>query len=118
MKLVMPDQSKPPDDDIPETRARATLTLYPGSESIRFEEGKPGEHSMREAYLDKKPYLGDEILKFKNGLQTEGGPALAEQLTVIIKPDSGVRYGQVIGVLDEMTINDIRRYMMVDAGAK
>ncbi len=117
MKLVMPDQTARPDDSV-QVRARTTLTLYPGTGSIRFEEGKPGTHPMGQVFLDKKPLLRDALLRFKDGLQREGGSVLAQDMTVIIKPASDVQYGQLIGVLDEMAINDIRKYVMVDATAK
>lgn len=111
MKLVMPDQSC---DDCSQAKARATLTLYPGATSVRYEEGTPGVHPMKEAFLDKKPFLRDEILDFKRGLLQEGGQALAVEMTVIIKPSLDASYGQLIGVLDEMTINEVQKYVLVD----
>gem|GEM_PF-4406013 len=37
-------------------------------------------------------------------------------MTVIIKPDRELSYEQLIGVLDEMTICDVGRYMIVEKG--
>jgi biopolymer transport protein ExbD len=111
MKLVMPDQSSTDG----QSRARSTLTLYPGAGSVRYEEGKPGEHPMQEAFLDKQPSLRDELIRFRKGLQQDGGAPLVDDMTVIIKPSAGVTYGQLIGVLDEMTINNVKKYMVIDS---
>lgn len=116
MKLVMPDQSGVIDHV--QARARTTLTLYPGPDSIGYEQGIPGTHPREKAFLDKKPLLRDALLRFKRGLLQDGGAALAEDMTVVIKPGSDVQYGQLIGVLDEMTINDIKKYVVVDADEK
>ena len=38
----------------------------------------------------------------------------ADDLYIIIKPDKDATYKNAVDVLDEMTINDIKRYSMVD----
>ena len=38
----------------------------------------------------------------------------ADDLFIIIKPDKDATYANAVDVLDEMTINDIPRYAMVD----
>ena len=39
----------------------------------------------------------------------------ADDLFIIIKPDKDANYKNVVDVLDEMTIDDIKRYSMIDA---
>lgn len=109
MRLVMPDK---PDRDSTQAPAVATLTLYPNERSVLYEEGKPGEHPLQEAFLDKSPSVREEIMNLQDRL---GQSTLATKadMTVIIKPDAGLSYGQLINVLDEMTICGVKRYMIV-----
>lgn len=108
----MPDKTK---IDSSEAPASATFTLYPGAKSIHYEEGKPGEHPLREAFLDRSPSVREEIVSLQNRL-AHSTRFSKRDMTVIIKPDRELSYEQLIGVLDEMTICDVGRYMIVEKG--
>ena len=112
MRLVMPDKAK---IDSSEAPASATLTLYPGAKSVHYEEGRPGEHPLREAFLDRSPSVREEIVSLQNRL-VQSTRFSKKDMTVIIKPDRELNYGQLIGVLDEMTICGVERYMIVEMG--
>ena len=109
MRLNMPDTSGP---DATVTAAAATLTLYPDAGRVLYQEGRPGESSLQEAYLDKSPSLREEILRVQDRL-THSKEFTKDRLTVIIKPHPALSYGQLIGVLDEMTICGVKKYMIV-----
>jgi biopolymer transport protein ExbD len=40
--------------------------------------------------------------------------AFGDSLLVVIKPSGGASYKNVVDILDEMTINDIKRYILID----
>ncbi len=42
----------------------------------------------------------------------------AKEMVVLIKPTDKSSYGNVVDVLDEMTINSVKTYMLMDADAK
>jgi biopolymer transport protein ExbD len=109
MRLVMPDK---PGKDSSQAPTAATLTLYPGSGSVFFEEGKPGEHPMQEAFLDRSPSVRDEIIRLQDRL-ADSRDLTQGDLTVIIKPHPDLSYEELIAVLDEMTICAVKKYMIV-----
>lgn len=88
-----------------------TLTLLLGKEgSIHFYEGifdaaQPGQLKTAQA-SDIREYI---IRKKRN---TD-----PEKLMIIIKPTNEATYKQTVDILDEMTINDIKRYALTDISA-
>jgi len=110
MRLNMPDK---PNGDSTQTATDATITVYPGEKSIRYEEGKPGLHPMQEVFLDKTPSLRDLIIA-KHEKLDHSRLFTRDSLVIIIKPNADVDYKQLIGVLDEMTINGVKKYVLVD----
>ena len=85
-----------------------TLTLLLGKEGIiHFYEGifdaaQPGKLKTAQA-SDIREYI---MLKKRN---TD-----PDKLMVIIKPTNDATYKQTVDILDEMTINDIKRYALTD----
>jgi biopolymer transport protein ExbD len=108
--LSMPDK---PHGDSTEAATDATLTVYPDEKSVHYEEGKPGSNPMREVYLDKTPSLREAIIDKQRRLD-HNGRFTRDSLVVIIKPRPGLEYRQLIGVLDEMIINGVTKYMIAD----
>jgi hypothetical protein len=106
----MPDK---PHGDSTEAATDATLTVYPDEKSVHYEEGKPGTSPMQEAYLDKAPSLREVIIAKQVRLD-HSRRFTRDSLVVIIKPSPGLDYRQLIGVLDEMTINGVKKYMIAD----
>ena len=63
--------------------------------------------------IQEKARIGDP----KNGIKPDPNwqdACKAKDLVVVIKPDDGVTYQSTINILDEMAINDVKRYAMVD----
>ncbi len=64
------------------------------------------EKGIRDAIIEKKKDV--ENLK-RTGILSE-----SDQTTILIKPDDGSTYEDMVNILDEMNINDIRVYAIVD----
>lgn len=109
MRLTMPDKPGPVPIKSP---AEATLTLYLSSGFVRYVEGKTEGRTGVEAYLDHSPSVRDEILRFQERLSL-GGRFQKSDMVVLIKPDKEASYSSLIGVLDEMLICGVKRYMIV-----
>lgn len=100
MKLILPKDA-PIQDNVPE---HAVITLIPAkNDLIYYYEGKDptrmktaGFHSIRDIVLDKK---------------RRSDPKWFE---VILKPSKDANYKNVVDILDEMKIDGVPRYALVD----
>jgi biopolymer transport protein ExbD len=122
MEINMPFKPAAPDNptEVPESTA---LTILPGKGHQLFYyegfEGKePGSmkiasfsgiHSIRSVISEKKARI--------NKLKASGDIKPEFQLTVLIKPDTSSTYGDLVALLDEMGINDVQTYAIVDISA-
>jgi hypothetical protein len=61
---------------------------------------------IRDAIIDKKKRVDE--------LKQQGALSGKDQLTVLIKPDKTSTYEDLVNMLDEMNINDVRVYAIVD----
>ncbi len=61
---------------------------------------------IRDVIIDKKKKVED--------LKRTGGLTADDQMTVLIKPDDDCTYDDVVSILDEMNINDVKVYAIVD----
>lgn len=64
------------------------------------------EKGIREAIIDKKKRIEE--------LRQSGQLSGKDQLTILIKPDDNSTYDDLVNILDEMNINDVRIYAIVD----
>ncbi|MBS1688343.1 MAG: biopolymer transporter ExbD [Bacteroidetes bacterium] len=61
--------------------------------------------------------IRDEIIskiKAVNTLKQQGVLTAKDETTVLIKPDSTSTYSDLVNILDEMNINDVKTYAIVD----
>lgn len=103
MNLAMPKDTKDPNLEN-KVKESGSLTLmlgkgnviyyYYGSDPTKMQ--TTGYKDVRKLILDKK----------------KSTPV--DDLYIIIKPDKDATYKNAVDVLDEMTINDIKRYSMID----
>jgi len=106
MNLYMPkDVDKPEEQN--KVKESGAFTLMLGKEDVvYFYEGMdpaaPG--NFRSASFKT---IRDEIIRKKQSTNPE-------DLVVIIKPSIDATYKNTVDILDEMTINEIKRYAMVD----
>lgn len=92
--------------------ATITLTLN-GNGAVDYLEGNE-QHKLAEgtAYLYGKPSLRELLLNKRQRIISQLGTD--EQYTVVIQPTPSASYKEVVDVLDEMTITDIRKYALLN----
>jgi biopolymer transport protein ExbD len=101
MTLLMPDDK----GDAMPTKEGGALTLLPTiNGALYYYEGKFQKANLKATTLKE---VRDIIIDKKK--RTE-----EKDMFVIIKPANKSAYGDIVNVLDEMTINDIKRYALVD----
>lgn len=106
MNLSMPKDTQDKNLDT-KVKESGSLTLMLGKENvIYYYFGSDPATMQTTTYKDVR----DIILKKKKTTP-------AEDFFVIIKPDKDASYKNAVDLLDEMTINDVSRYAMVDPTA-
>lgn len=105
----------PADGEGTVTMNSATITLtMKENGTIDYLEGS-NEHIIQKGTvaLYGKPSLRDQLIdKRKRIIQQLGTDS---NYTVLIQPTSFTNYKELIDVLDEMTINDIKQYVLLDS---
>jgi len=103
MNLFMPKDVDKPDDQNKVKETGAFTILLGKSDQVYFYEG------MDPTKLQASNFklIREEIMKKKQNTNPE-------DLVVIIKPSEDATYKNTVDILDEMTINEIKRYAMVD----
>lgn len=103
MNLFMPKDVEKPDDQNKVKETGAFTILLGKSDQVYFYEG------MDPTKLQASNFklIREEIMKKKQNTNPE-------DLVVIIKPSEDATYKNTVDILDEMTINEIKRYAMVD----
>ena len=100
VKLNLPKDSK----DSTEYKASAVLTLLPGkSGHVFYYEGMDPEKMKRLDYKEIRSLVLDK----KRRTDTSW-------FTVILKPTPDATYGNIVGILDEMLIDDVKHYAFTD----
>jgi biopolymer transport protein ExbD len=80
------------------------LSYYFGDNVASMQETNWGENGIRKILIEKKQQVA---AKYGDG----------KEMIVLIKPTEQSTYQNLIDMLDEMLINDITRYMLLDASA-
>ena len=102
MKLIMPDETAKPEEQNEAAKAGAFTVILGKADQVYYYEGDDPK-TMQVANLKT---IRDKILDKKSRTP-------ADKLVVIIKPDEDATYKDTVDLLDEMTINDIKKYAMV-----
>ena len=72
---------------------------------------------LKVTYFRAKDGIRDEIIakkKMVDGLKAQGLLTAKDMTTVLIKPDTTSTYSDLVNILDEMNINDIKVYAIID----
>ncbi|MEO6455542.1 MAG: biopolymer transporter ExbD [Ginsengibacter sp.] len=105
IKLIMPDDTG---TAMPIKRDGA-LTLLPAvNGTIYYYEGNFEEADLK----------GTTLKEVRNVIIDKKRRTTSNDLFVIIKPSKASVYGDIVNVLDEMTINNVNRYAIVDITEK
>jgi biopolymer transport protein ExbD len=106
MRLYLPQDTDKPEEQN-KLKASGALTLLLGkNDRVYYYEGElaPDGSNFKSASFKE---IRDEIISKKKS-------TVPGDFMVIIKPDPESSYKNVVDALDEMTINDVKRYAMVD----
>lgn len=123
MEINMPykDENEPEDKETKIKESTALTILLSKKHRVYYYEGmatdpetppdvmvtgfKPDD-GIRDVIIDKKKAVED--------LKRSGQLGAKDKTTILIKPDSTSTYEDMVNILDEMAINDIRVYAIVD----
>ena len=118
MKLLLPDDKVKPEEQNKAKESGALTILMGADNHLYYYEGqlKPdasnflsasynGENSIRDIILKKKAYV--------RSIATDPNDP-EHDLVVVIKPSQYCNYKNVIDILDEMSINVVKKFAMVD----
>jgi biopolymer transport protein ExbD len=135
MGLIMPKDEKDP-KDLTEVKESSALTIMLGkNDHVYYYMGqlKPdGSNFLSSTYKEIRKIIQDkkkEVMsryvpspsdeKLKQDAKLRGDPnwqnaALDKDFVVVIKPNEDATYKNTVDILDEMTINDVKRFAIVD----
>lgn len=106
MKLNLPKDTDKPEEQNKLKESGALTLLLGKDDNVYYYEGilDPSASNLKSSTMKK---IRDEIISKKRSTP-------ADDLMVVIKPGEESTYKDVVNALDEMTINDIKRYALVD----
>jgi biopolymer transport protein ExbD len=119
MRLIMPKDEKNEEQQT-EVKESAALTILMGKNNqVYYYEGQmksDGSNFSSSTYKD----IREVIQKKRTDVMQMGRSlgyhqdSLDKDLVVVIKPNTDATYKNTVDILDEMTINNIRRFAIVD----
>jgi biopolymer transport protein ExbD len=119
MRLIMPKDEKDPEKQT-EVKQSGALTILMGKDNhIFYYEGQmeaDGSNFKSSTYTDIRKVIQDKRTNVMQMGRSLGYPAdsLDKDMVVVIKPNKEATFKNTIDVLDEMKINNIMRFAMVD----
>jgi biopolymer transport protein ExbD len=108
MNLVMPDDRSPKHSSKYQDIKTLTFLLDEGNRVYYY----TGIFNGSLQQTDYKTGIRSIITETKKWLEQQG--IAGNELLVLIKPSEQSSFNNLVDVLDEMLINDVRRYMIVD----
>ena len=103
MQLIMPKDTENLEEQT-KVKASGALTIMLGkSDGVYYYEGDDPTKMLSTNYKDVR----EVIINKKKSTKPD-------DFVVVIKPNDEANYKNVVAILDEMTINEIKRYAMVD----
>lgn len=118
LKLFLPDDKVNPEDQN-KAKESGVLTILMGADNhIYYYEGqlKPDGSNFLSASFNGENSIRDVILKKKADVRSRSADAENpyKDFVVVIKPSVECNYKNVIDILDEMAINVVKKYALVD----
>jgi biopolymer transport protein ExbD len=106
MKLFLPKDTDKPEEQN-KVKASGALTLLLGkNDQIYYYEG--------ELAPDASNFKTTSFKEIRKVITDKKRATDDKDFVVVIKPDNDATYKNTVDILDEMTINDVKRYAMVD----
>jgi biopolymer transport protein ExbD len=115
MNLYMPHDVKNPDQQNKVKESQALTILLGNNHEVYyyFGTGQDPNTQMHKTTFANKGGIRDVIInKWKSVIQNSGG---RDSMVAIIKPTAEADYGDVVNILDEMNINGVKKYALVDS---
>ncbi len=106
MKLVLPKDTDTA-VHVSKTNPEGALTLLLGRHDVIY--FYEGQLALNGANLKESDYTRIRKIILDKKARTD-----EKDFVVVIKPAEGASYKNTVDILDEMTINDVKRYAMVD----
>ncbi len=123
MEIVMPVKPKPGDPPPNKVKDYTALTLLLGKNGkIYYYQGIGSDSAkvevtdfspqggIRDVIINKKKYVNE----YKQNNAGMPGVDAKDEATILIKPDTTSKYADMINALDEMQINGINVYALID----
>lgn len=106
MSLYLPKDTDKPEEQNKAKESGALTLLLGKNDNVYYYEGTldPSASNLKTTSMKK---IRDEIIHKKRTTPLE-------DLVIVIKPGEESTYKNVVDILDEMAINDIKRYALVD----
>lgn len=123
MEINMPfkDENLKQEDESKIKASTALTILLSKDHRIYYYEGLADDANnppdVQVTYFKPTDGIRDVIInknKKVNELKQQGALTASDKMTVLIKPDDNSTYDDLVNILDEMSINDVRVYAIVD----
>jgi len=106
MQLFLPKDTDKPEEQNKVKASGALTLLLGGNNVIYYYEG--------ELLPDGSNFKTTGFKDVRNVIMDKKRSTDPKDFMVVIKPDENATYKNTVDILDEMTINDVKRYAMVD----
>jgi biopolymer transport protein ExbD len=119
MRLIMPKDEKDPENQT-EVKESGALTILMGKgNQVYYYEGQmqaDGSNFKSSSYADIRKVIEEKKKNVKQLGRSLGYPkdSLDKDMVVVIKPNAEATYKNTVDILDEMTINNIMRFALID----
>lgn len=122
MEINMPNTEKIDEDDQTKVKESTAMTiLLSKNHRVYYYEGLATDPNvppdLKVTGFKDKDGIRDAIIAKKlkvEQLKQQGVLTAKDQATILIKPDVNSTYADMVNILDEMSINDVRVYAIID----
>lgn len=106
MQLFLPKDTDKPEEQNKVKASGALTLMLGGNDVVYYYEG--------ELLPDGSNFKTTTFKEVRNVIMDKKRATDPKDFMVVIKPDDDATYKNTVDILDEMTINDVKRYAMVD----
>ena len=107
MKLNLPKDTDKPEEQNKLKESGALTVLLGKNNNVHYYEGQLADQAAN--------FKSSTMKQIRDIIITKKRSTPKDDFMVVIKPSVEATYKDVIDILDEMTINDVKRYAMIDA---
>ncbi|WEK36935.1 MAG: biopolymer transporter ExbD [Candidatus Pseudobacter hemicellulosilyticus] len=117
MKLFLPADAKTPDKEMPVGESTALTLLAMGNDKVFYYHGsltdalKKGEYGVTGYHVATG--IG-QVIRNKKLVMEQKERGFSKDMVLIIKPGNDASYQNVVDLLDETSINQVKRYSLTD----